>query len=321
MKQSLLSHIATNFISEYENVANSSIAYLLNQYDIARVALKNILVVESVPTHYITELSTDGNGRPDVTGLNPDGTKSIIIEGKFWANLTNNQPINYLKELSDTGKLLFVAPDRRTTSLRYEIQERTGKDDERIIVVSWRSFIEAIELENQKNLNVNLASDLTQLKELCEQMDEAGMPPLSMSDLDPMNGRVAYQFADLLDECNTIIRGWPESDFKGLLTASSKDGYGFYFRAFNHGCQLKFSSYDWFMKDSHTPFWLRLKDVDFNHSESIYIALNNIDEENTYLDSDYVSYAIKLNPGMDRDEVIQHIVFKVRDVLIKISEK
>ncbi len=32
MEKSLLAHIAKNFISEYENVANSSIAYLLNEY-------------------------------------------------------------------------------------------------------------------------------------------------------------------------------------------------------------------------------------------------------------------------------------------------
>lgn len=314
MKQSLLSHIATNFTSEYENVANSSIAYLLNQYEIARVVLKNTLDVGSVPTYYVTELSTKVNGRPDVTGLDADGTKSIIIEGKFWANLTNNQPNNYLKELNDSGKLLFIAPDRRATSLCYEIQDRIG-DDSRVSVISWRAFIEAVEIENQKNLNVNLASDLVQLKELCGQMDEEGMPPLSMSDLDSMNGRIGYQFADLLDECNKIIRGWPESDFKGLKTSASKDGYGFYFRAFNKGCQLCLSNYDWYTKESHSPIWLRLWDYDFHQSESIYIALNNLDSKNTYLDKNYVSYAIKLIPGMDRNEVIEYIVLKTKEIL------
>ena len=146
MKHSLLSHIATNFISEYENVANSSIAYLLNQYDSARQALKNILEIDSVPDYYVTELSTDDNGRPDITGLESDGSKSVIIEGKFWANLTNNQPNNYLKELSDNGKLLFVAPDSRLSSLQNQIQARIGGTDDRVIVISWRAFIEAVEL-------------------------------------------------------------------------------------------------------------------------------------------------------------------------------
>ena len=47
MQESLLSHIASSFISEYENVANSSVAYLLNKYPKAQVALQNILDVDN----------------------------------------------------------------------------------------------------------------------------------------------------------------------------------------------------------------------------------------------------------------------------------
>ena len=130
MQKSLLTHIASKFISEYENVANSSVAYLLNEYPAAQVALKNNTDVDKVPTHYITELSTTVNGRPDVTGLDIDDRKVIIIEGKFWANLTQNQPNNYLKELADGGKLLFLAPDKRLSSLKVDIRKRlNGEND------------------------------------------------------------------------------------------------------------------------------------------------------------------------------------------------
>ena len=315
MKNSLLSHIATNFISDYENVANSSIAYLLNQYDSARQALRNILEIESVPDYYVTELSTDNNGRPDITGLESDGSKSIIIEGKFWANLTSNQPNNYLKELSDNGKLLFVAPESRLSSLQNQIQVRIGEADDRVKVISWRAFIEAVELENQKSLNPNLLSDTFQLKELCEQMDREGMPPLSMSDLDPMNGRVSYQFSDLIDECNRLLRNWQESDFKGLKTTAMKGLYGFYFKAFNSSCYLCLSHQDWYTKESHTPIWLRLMDSDFKQSKQIYVKLKGLDDRNTYLEENYTSYAIQLKPGMDRNEVIECIVFKVKEIL------
>lgn len=92
MHNSLLAHIASNFISEYENVANSSIAYLLNEYPSSQEALSKLLDVDVVPTYYVTELATASNGRPDVTGLDASGGKEIIIEGKFWANLTEIQP-------------------------------------------------------------------------------------------------------------------------------------------------------------------------------------------------------------------------------------
>ena len=146
MQKSLLAHIASNFISEYENVANSSIAYLLNKYTSPREALKNILGIDEVPTHYITELSTKSNGRPDVTGLDINGNKAVIIEGKFWANLTENQPNNYLKELTDTGKLLFFAPDKRVNSLELEISSRLNQEDGRIIVYSWNNFLDLVAL-------------------------------------------------------------------------------------------------------------------------------------------------------------------------------
>jgi hypothetical protein len=58
-----------------------------------------------------------------------------------------------------------------------------------------------------------------------------------------------------------------------------------------------------------------LWDYDFHQSESIYIALNNLDSKNTYLDKNYVSYAIKLIPGMDRNEVIEYIVLKTKEIL------
>jgi hypothetical protein len=95
MQESLLSHITSSFITQYENVANSGVSYLLNKYVSARNVLQNILEIELLPSNYITELSTNSNGRPDITGIDAKGNKLVIIEGKFWANLTDNQPINY----------------------------------------------------------------------------------------------------------------------------------------------------------------------------------------------------------------------------------
>lgn len=192
MQESLLSYIASNFISEYENVANSSIAYLLNKYPASKEVLKKTLQLNKVPSYFVTELATMSNGRPDVTGLDKKGNKQVIIEGKFWANLTDNQPNNYLKELSKDGKLLFLVPEKRKISLKSEINKRVNGENGKIYFFSWNEFLDLIEVENSKNYNQSLFSDITQLKELCKKMDEEGMPPLSQSDLDPMNGRIAY---------------------------------------------------------------------------------------------------------------------------------
>ena len=206
MKESLLSHIVSDFVTEYENAANSSIAYLLNNYEPAREALKNILDVNEVPGFYKTELATKEHGRPDITGFDSDGEKVVLIEGKFWANLTDNQPENYLKELSKNGELLFLTPEKRINSLELELKRRmNGEIDTRLSVISWIEFLSKIEQKNKGSSYIDqLASDLTQLKELCNKMDEEGMPPLSVSDLDPMHGKLVYNFTSIIDECKCL---------------------------------------------------------------------------------------------------------------------
>ncbi len=321
MTKSLLSHIAGNFIAEYENVANSSVAYLLNKYQAARNALANILGIDPVPTYYATELATKSNGRPDVTGLDLNGGKVVIIEGKFWANLTENQPANYIKELTQDGKLLFLAPDKRVSSLKIEVEKRLNGANEKVEICSWNHFLVMVEEENSKDYNPTLASDLTQFRELCQRMDDEGMAPLSASDLDPMNGRISYYFSDLIDECNPVLREWEHSDFGRLKTTATKREYGFYFYGFGFGCFLYFSAYNWFAKDSHTPIWLNIQDSEWRKSEQIFHYLNAFDSRNSYNEKNYSSYAIVLRPGMDKLEAVQHITSEVKSLLSMLNQK
>ena len=318
MKESLLSHIASNFITQYENVANSGVSYLLNKYPAARKVLQSIVELDAVPKNYITELSTDSNGRPDITGIDEDGNKIVIIEGKFWANLTDNQPENYLKELSSEGKLLFLIPDKRLNSIASEIENRIGSVDSRIAIYSWISFLHLIEIENKKDHDEQLASDLMQLKELCMKMDEEGMPPLSASDLNPMNARLPYQFADIIDECNARLRSWDESRFAGYKSVGYKYGYGFYFKAYEFGCYLHYSSKAWFTKDTHTPIWLSIQDGDWKKHEKYYSVLDN---SRAYNEKDATLYAIILQSGMDKRAIVEHIVDEVKQVLSLLHSK
>jgi len=318
MQKSLLAHIARNFISEYENVANSSIAYLLNNYPAARKALGSTVDLDIIPEYYITELSTEENGRPDVTGLDEFGKKKIIIEGKFWANLTDNQPNNYLKEVAHDGKILFLAPDKRIASLKVEINKRlNGEYNDKIVVCSWSDLIGRIENENNKNHKPQLSSDLLQIRELCQQMDVEGMPPLSESDLDPMHGRIASNFADVIDECNSILRKWEYSDFNKLKTTPNKYGYGFYFKGHDLGCYLHFDTNKWFTRKSRTPIWLSIQNNNWKSSQKISHFLREYDPNNS-VESDY---GIVLNPGMDKAQVINRVVEEVKDVLGMLNSK
>jgi hypothetical protein len=58
-------------------------------------------------------------GRPDLVATDEMGGERLIIEAKFWANLTDNQPGAYLTRLAPArpSLLLVVAPQVRLATL------------------------------------------------------------------------------------------------------------------------------------------------------------------------------------------------------------
>jgi hypothetical protein len=56
---------------------------------------------------------------PDLVGATTDGTGVLLVESKFWAPLTPNQPIGYLRRLpvDREGMVLFIAPEGRYETL------------------------------------------------------------------------------------------------------------------------------------------------------------------------------------------------------------
>ena len=319
MGHSLLSHIAGNFISQYENVANSSVAYLLTHYPAAQRALARMLDLQELPPRFVTEEHTK-NGRPDVVGRNNSGDIAVIIEGKFWASLTDNQPANYLRELKKTGgPLLFLAPGRRLDSLNQELQRRIEAAADltecRWRARSWADFIDAIDNENDQERDTELRSDLNQLRALCERMDVEGMPPVTASDLDPMHGRIAFQFADLINECWHRLRNWEPTDFGGVRASANQDSYGFNFYVGEFGCRLLYSSKLWFVAPVGTPFWLVVTKKDGSRCEQTLTTLAQLGGE-YFVDSEAITgLGLPLRPGMTRDEAIAALVEQVQAAL------
>ena len=217
-----------------------------------------------------------------------------------------------------------MAPQTRIESLKIELEKRANHDFEKIIICSWNNFLEEIEAENNKNYNHQLASDLLQIKELCQKMDTEGMPPLSNSDLDSMNGKRLAYFADIIDECNQVLRQWEHSDFKRLKTVSTKYGYGFYFHAYHFGCYLEFNCKRWYKGISKTPFWLVIADYDFKECTKINNFLRSIESEKTeYDEKDYykTKLALVLQSGMDKEQAINEIVDHTQKTLTRLNEK
>ena len=65
--------------------------------------------------------------RLDLVAYDAGGSERVLIEAKFWAGLTDNQPNTYLARLLRAGEpavLLFVAPEQRLVTVWTEIRGR-----------------------------------------------------------------------------------------------------------------------------------------------------------------------------------------------------
>ena len=106
--ESLLGQFYTRIKGSQEDIASEGLTYSLA----ARQALNRVIQTDSGLTFGDISYSSQSIGenleRPDISGIDKDGKEVVLLEAKFWAALTNNQPVGYLNRLGDNTVLLFI---------------------------------------------------------------------------------------------------------------------------------------------------------------------------------------------------------------------
>ena len=90
--------------------------------------LLHVILPELPELQFRTQHSVE-NVRPDMWGFD-GGSPRVFIENKFWAGLTENQPVNYLQHLAEYEQpslLLMVAPEARQDTIWHELTGRLHK--------------------------------------------------------------------------------------------------------------------------------------------------------------------------------------------------
>jgi len=106
----IFSHIIQKkFSAQYEDVATDALAYLIKSSPGAHRGMMKLLrglvpglVPELPELCFKTQQAAqkeEGTIRPDMWGFAESGTR-VFVENKFWAGLTDNQPVAYLEELA-----------------------------------------------------------------------------------------------------------------------------------------------------------------------------------------------------------------------------
>ena len=115
--QSLLGQFYNRIKGSQEDIASESLAYILKKSIRARQTINQIVNLNTglkfSDLSYKTQNVGDKLERPDISGINENGEEVLLIEAKFWASLTSNQPNEYLNRLTDNSILIFLVPSLR----------------------------------------------------------------------------------------------------------------------------------------------------------------------------------------------------------------
>lgn len=271
---SILSDIVGKHSRHIEDICSESLALILNQSSVLKGAFSGLVKTKSNGTvsftdHYLikTQVTTKkDSARPDLEV--DDNTDSVfLVEAKFWAGLTEHQPLSYLKRIyKNGGALIFLAPERRLNSLNNEIEARLQdggitystsngvlniQDNTVLFYLSWTEVISAMWSAAVNASEQETLHNLFQLKTLVEKLDSEGFIPLEHSLFTPAAGIQRDQMIQLLD---MIVENQPEFNTKGLTYGGGKYAYQRFAKYKGVYCMVVYSSERW-MTYHETPLY------------------------------------------------------------------
>ncbi len=284
MSHSLLAHLYPRIKGSQEDIATFSLGYILEQS----------VLLNEVFTKLISDrlnIETDGRliyrcqdadtefGRPDIAAYQ-NGQLKILCEAKFYAGLTENQPVSYLKRLSsvnDSG-LIFICPRNRIISLWDKIRAnaaQAGMKEKRIsetlvcyehvhmAIISWSEILSEL-IRNATEREPEHLGDLKQLEGFCQQIDSESFIPFRPEDFGAQVARDIDRYYQVVDEVfeNLLLQKELAPSFKRLRRSPSWHGYSQYIRLKDFGLSIDFLRNLWKSQTSiETPFWCHFKEI------------------------------------------------------------
>ena len=329
--KSLLAHLAWTFTNQTETLTTEALGYILSQSSAARQALQETVRTGGADVGPITQVKTevtgDGGARPDLVGSDEHGSERVLVEVKFWAGLTDNQPNTYLERLpadANPAVLLFVAPEARLETLWTEVLRRAGekfnlevtekqgiktavvdKSERWLMLTSWRALLGSMSSRASIDGDSSAERDILQLNALCEREDTDAFLPLRSEEFGPTFPRRMLNLQKLVDDATERGRKAGFVDTKGRNVAP---------RALGYGKKLRIGSKDtawaeaWFGVNYHrwvyeeeTPLWLEL--------DNSFISTADIINK---IDYDHASFTLRV--GVEYEEVLDSVVHRLRDI-------
>jgi hypothetical protein len=357
LSHSLFGHLTNRFSTHPENLATEALCFILNRSLVARQAFRQFVaeVGLALPTNLRWQTQSIGEAGeiPDLVGVDEEHQKRIVVEAKFWAGLTDHQPVSYLKSLpmSQTGVLLFIAPDARLTTLWPILQRRCQEaqiaqsretlsarlppqlrvlsinEHHCLALTSWSAVLNYLLVKVETAGETDVAGDIQQLLGLCASQDTEAFRPLQSEELTSDTGRRILQYCALVDDVTKQLALTGKVSTKGLGTSTGAGYYGRYLRIKKFGALLMFSSYFW-THLGDAPLCLRLYDIvteewliDAEKSRKALASLEMESPPRLQIVDDAVIVPLHLPLGVERDEVVRDMVAQIQSVISLLSTR
>jgi len=341
-KRTVLAQLAKLFDIHPELVATEALGHILVGSEPAREALRAFLQAYGLDIGRIAAVETEKTGdereRPDLACSDHAHNERLLIEAKFWAGLTDNQPVTYLKRLGDDrgSALLVVAPFLRFEELWSELTRRVveadgiewadgGQDGEvrwastgehrLIMMTSWRLLLSSLATRTNAAGDIQTTNDIQQLQGLADLEDSEAFLPLRSDQLGPEFPRLYGHLIQLVDDatyraCETnwaAKRGMHRTWVDGVLKQYMELG----------GFMIWFGlRYDLWARFRETPLWFGFQENIFPDHETDILSklapLRQMDPPR-FLEAERI-IPITILTGADYNAVLDDVVNQLKDI-------
>ena len=248
----LLAYLVSSFPGNTENIATEALRHIFDHSnasvealnDVIQSGIQGIQPISKVETQVI---QADGT-RPDLVGLDQAGKERVLVEVKFWATLTNNQPNGYINRLPDDGTALvmFLAPAERIRSLWPQLEERLTRDFGRLIevdserkcvrvdgtqrhlmIASWGGLLDSMAARSRDDGELGVETEIRQLRSLAKHADTGALKPVRRGEEFGADSETRQRLYKRLIDAATergIEQEWASR--KGLRATPRSYGYG-----------------------------------------------------------------------------------------------
>jgi hypothetical protein len=336
-------HLALQFSTHPENLATEALGFILNNSTSASSAFSGFLRARGIECNEIIRFETQRTGaddsRPDIVCWDNKSHIQIVVENKFWAGLTDNQPVAYFKGLSIStpGSVLFVVPEARRSLVWNEVASRCNKEAGLVLgttdevlhttvartagghflaVTSWKSLLGALLVATSSPDEARAHGDIVQLQGLCETMDNEAFLPLRGDEL--TNLEIPRRIIDYIGLASDIASEAEVRQFcnrRGVKATS----LGTYIRIGGYQPWLGFDYIRWRHSGS-SPIWINFfpppySPITLAEIRDKLIKLRTDTPKRCFDFKDRIAVPLFLLAGVEKKAVIDHAVDQLGELV------